>query len=132
MDFFVNQLLFVTGGNDERSPDELGTEIYSFVEQNWRISNSLPARNLRPVVININNRILLFGNVISIKSNQHLFHRFLVGGLTFVGQTSTETDNILEFDIDNEEWKDIGKLKDARHQHAVSIVGFNDYKSWCT
>ena len=48
-----------------------------------------------------------------------------------MGQTSTETDNILEFDIDNEEWQDIGIMKVARNAHEISIVGFDDFANWC-
>ena len=39
--------------------------------------------------------------------------------------------NIMEYNIDDEEWQDIGLMKVARHAHSMSIVGFDDFEAWC-
>ena len=39
--------------------------------------------------------------------------------------------NIIEFDPETEEWQEIGTMKDARADHAVSVVSYSDYADWC-
>ena len=39
---------------------------------------------------------------------------------------------ILEYDPEFEEWTKIGEMKEARRDHAVSVVDFTDYANFCT
>ena len=50
----------------------------------------------------------------------HIF--FVLGAYQF--------DNILEYNIDTENWKTIGERK-LGQGHGVSVVSFNDFKNWC-
>ena len=44
---------------------------------------------------------------------------------------SGETIDIMEYNLDDEEWQDIGIMKVARNAHEISIVGFDDFANWC-
>ena len=37
----------------------------------------------------------------------------------------------MEYNLDDEEWQDIGIMKVARNAHEISIVGFDDFANWC-
>ena len=41
-------------------------------------------------------------------------------------------DEILEWDATNEEWKQIGKMKQSRYVHAVAVVEVADVIDYCT
>ena len=38
---------------------------------------------------------------------------------------------ILEFNYETETWTEIGTIEEARGQHAVSVVSYDDYANWC-
>ena len=45
---------------------------------------------------------------------------------------STHTADILEFsDSEESKWTKVGKMFESRHDHAVSIVDFEDFKHYC-
>ena len=37
----------------------------------------------------------------------------------------------MEYDPVTEEWQEVGKMKEGRRDHAVSVVSFKDYAAWC-
>ena len=39
--------------------------------------------------------------------------------------------NILEFDIKNQDWAQVGNLSSAAYAHGVSVVNFADFEPWC-
>ena len=41
-------------------------------------------------------------------------------------------DEILEWDATNEEWKEMGRMKQSRHYHAVAVVEVDDVIEFCT
>ena len=41
-------------------------------------------------------------------------------------------DTILEYLPDTDVWQEVGKMKEAKRSHAVSVVRFTDYSEWCT
>ena len=47
------------------------------------------------------------------------------------GYDGSRRDNILEYNPETEEWLDIGKMKEARYVHAVSLVSHEDFAQWC-
>ena len=40
-------------------------------------------------------------------------------------------DNILEFDINKQEWTQVGNMTYAAHSPGVSEVNFADFEPWC-
>ena len=40
-------------------------------------------------------------------------------------------DEILEWDATNEEWKEMGKMKQKRFQHAVAVVEVDEVIDYC-
>ena len=40
-------------------------------------------------------------------------------------------DNILEFDINKQEWTQVGNMTYAAHSPGVSKVNFADFEPWC-
>ena len=40
-------------------------------------------------------------------------------------------DTILEYFPDTDSWIEVGKMKEAKRSHAVSVVRFEDYSEWC-
>ena len=44
---------------------------------------------------------------------------------------SSRRSNILEYNPGTERWQDIGTMKEARSNHAVTIVSLEDYAAWC-
>ena len=41
-------------------------------------------------------------------------------------------DDILEWDATNEEWKEMGRMKQSRESHAVAVVDVADVMDYCT
>ena len=41
-------------------------------------------------------------------------------------------DSILEFNLEEEEWTEIGAMKEARESHGVAVVSSQDFMDWCT
>ena len=41
-------------------------------------------------------------------------------------------DEILEWDATNKVWKEIGKMKESRHAHGMSVVDLSDVINDCT
>ena len=56
---------------------------------------------------------------------------YFPGGVTHVGGDK-DFDTILEYIPDTDAWKEVGKMKEAKRSHAVSVVRFIDYSEWCT
>ena len=56
------------------------------------------------------------------------FCQLLLGG--YVEDNSM--DSILEFNLEAEEWTEIGAMKEARSSHAVSVVSSQDFVNWCS
>ena len=42
------------------------------------------------------------------------------------------TDEILEWDATNEEWKEMGRMKQSRYYHAVAVVDVAELMDYCT
>ena len=41
-------------------------------------------------------------------------------------------DSIMEFNLEAEEWTEIGAMKEARESHGVAVVSSQDFVDWCT
>ena len=39
--------------------------------------------------------------------------------------------NILEYNQETEEWQEVGAMKEARFDHSVTVVSYEDYAEWC-
>ena len=79
-----------------------------------------------------NNRVLVTGKLGKggVKRWIIIFLVF-VGGVGNIGGVSTDFDTILEYMPDTDEWKQVGKMMEAKRSHAVSVVRFEDYSEWC-
>ena len=38
----------------------------------------------------------------------------------------------MEFNLENEEWTEIGAMKEKREAHGVSVVAYQDFANFCT
>ena len=52
-----------------------------------------------------------------------------IGG--YVAEPPDGTDKILEFRPDTEKWSLAGRMLEARYQHAVSTINFEDVRDVC-
>ena len=115
--------MIVTGGNIGK---EVTTEIYS--NNVWKtVAGKLPYEWIHSLeVISIANRVILFGNwqkyILTI-----IWNAKNLGGFA----DSSAQNNIFEYNHTNQEWIMIGKMKEARYGHAVSVVTYSDYAKWC-
>ena len=48
-----------------------------------------------------------------------------------IEEETQDFDTILEYFPNTDEWKEVGKMKEAKRSHAVSVVRFRDYSKWC-
>ena len=48
-----------------------------------------------------------------------------------LAQNFIDFDKILEYDILEDSYQEIGQMLNARYFHAVSVVWFSDFSSWC-
>ena len=46
-------------------------------------------------------------------------------------ETRYTMNDILEYDPETEKWTQIGTMREARDDHAVSVVKYEDYAEWC-
>ena len=44
---------------------------------------------------------------------------------------NTHRNEILEYNPGTETWKEVGKMKEAKQGHKVTIVKYEDYAAWC-
>ena len=47
------------------------------------------------------------------------------------GHDESYRNEILEFDPETKKWSQIGKMREARSAHAVSVVNYEDYAEYC-
>ena len=54
------------------------------------------------------------------------------GGADKIQVVSDRGDEILEWDATNEEWKEMGKMKQSRSEHGIAVVDVADVIDYCT
>ena len=47
------------------------------------------------------------------------------------GYDGSARNSILEYDPETKNWKQIGTMREARYDHAVTVVDFRDYANSC-
>ena len=110
----------VAGGAESTILDS--TEVYQ--DNEWRtVSGKLPRAMYDMKAATINERILLFG-IYYFMSEMFFIFQTLGGSYSY-------SNNILEYNPGTETWQEIGTSKEARWNHAVSIVSYMDYAGWC-
>ena len=45
--------------------------------------------------------------------------------------TTSDLNNIYEFNEENETWSEIGSMKETRRHNRVAIVPYSDFAKWC-
>ena len=53
--------------------------------------------------------------------------KIVLGGSGGSTSASQNQNNILEFNTETEEWQHVGTMKEARYQHHVTVVSYDDY-----
>ena len=48
------------------------------------------------------------------------------------GDDGNSIDDILEWDATNEEWKEMGKMRQSRYAHGMAVVAIADVNDYCT
>ena len=46
--------------------------------------------------------------------------------------TDDGSNKIFEYNVSDEEWKEVGTMKERRMYLGVSIVSYKDFAAWCT
>ena len=105
------------------------SEVYD--GSSWVKVGNLPWQLCRFTIINIDNKILLFG-----KHERKIYLKLSNNNMLYVcsggtGFRSFQSNNILEFDINKREWTIVGKLTHATQDMGVSEVDFADFEPWC-
>ena len=59
------------------------------------------------------------------------FYNYISEGGNGLAQNFIDFDKILEYDILEDSYQEIGQMLNARYFHAVSVVWFSDFSSWC-
>ena len=123
-------MLLVTGG---RGPSGYGlldsTEVYRPSAGEWREvpGGALPRPMSGVRVVTLNNRVLLFGgNIIFICCS--LIACFYEGGEDSDWNTYAR---ILEYSEGEEKWTRVGEMSKKRKAHSISIIDFDNFKSYC-
>ena len=122
-------MLLVTGGiNDfivEHDKTPSSTEVYYPSAGDWReVPGALPRPMYEARMVTLNNKVLLFGEMIILK----LVYMNSIN-CCMIGSGS----DILQFsDSEGEEkWTKIGEMSPSRAEQAVSIVDMNKFKKYC-
>ena len=122
----------VTGGYDGSNRIDT-TEV--FQDNVWRTvsgKRTVPTSGLRTATVD--NRVFSFGISFNIILNI-IVSQLFSGGQYPEGHHQVFQDPgviiIEEYNPENEEWLRIGSMKNARYEHAVSVVSFEDYADWC-
>ena len=123
--------MLVTGGiNGITGFDTLAsTEVYRPSTGEWREvpGGALPRPMTGVRVVTLNNRVLLFGEEIILISCS-LIARAYVGGKD---NDRNEHAEILEYSDSEGKWISVGELSKKRGAPAVSIIDFDNFKSYC-
>ena len=40
-------------------------------------------------------------------------------------------DTILEYDMEQDTMQEIGNMREARYEHAITVVQYSDFSQWC-
>ena len=122
----------VTGGAFSNSEFLSSTEVYYPSAGVWReVPGALPRPMDGVGVVTLNNRVLLFGEIIIYREDGHK-------SLVFKGGLDIELNeyvDILKFsDSEGEEnWARVGAMARPKggHFHAVSIINVDNFKDFC-
>ena len=83
-------------------------------------------------MVTLNNKVLLFGEIITLNIHRSVFYACFKGGLDI---ELNEYVDILQFsDSEGEEnWARVGAMARSKggHFHAVSIINFENFKDFC-
>ena len=55
----------------------------------------------------------------------------LTGGYEITLETGTDIANILEYDFTADSFTQIGTMNQAKGDHAISVVQYEDFYQWC-
>ena len=119
----------MTGGGSDSGP------YYSSTEQlvkdgggSWTIKeNSLPARMWGLRTITLDNQIFTTGKAIIFNKILFIMKPFILFSGGYDVDSSVYSDKIMVWDQETTTFKEIGKLKQRRRDHSVSLVDINDF-----
>ena len=116
----------MTGGQQNPGLNRLiSTEKFVEGSSKWREvkGGELPSARLGLKGISLNNNILMFGGLFQLK----FLFKYLYKG----GNDGRDLDEILQFDIETEQWRNVSSLSVASQYHAVSGVYSKDVENYC-
>ena len=101
------------------------TEIFESITERWRLVDKLPMPMYGLRASTIDGRVLIFGKIWTLI----LFGGALIS--TLGGSCHGEFDTILEYSVTEEIFIHLSGMLTGRHYHAISIVPFDDFSTWC-
>ena len=110
----------MSGGYEDEDTTELMIEGSSWLEVS---SAKLPTSMYLFKIVSFDNKLFATGDwkkALIIKLTKTL--QFQGGLHSFNNNTYIDYYDVLQFDIDNRSWEEIGKLSRRRHNHAVTVV----------
>ena len=103
------------------------TEVFTSSSGSWRlISAALPSAIQGGYVATVSNIVYMLGDIGKLKKYLYLVNFQSAGGY----DGTDPQDDIFQYEPDEEEWKHVGNLMNARNSHAVSTVDINDINNY--
>ena len=117
------QVLLVTGGRHYSGGVRItldSTEVLDDMEAGtWRLTAPLPSARYRLRAAVVNNNIFVFGeNNLCYINIEHL----IVSCSVYNGNIFTGGYNILQYNTASHTWEEVGQMKEARVNHAVTVL----------
>ena len=112
------QTYLVTGGYNSVSGEFDSTELLHKDASQWVSSKPLPSARERLRGATLGNKLIMTGEMINDGVQVFNIYWQLLGGQT----GGNSLDEILEWDATNEEWKQMGNMKQPRRDHGMAVV----------
>ena len=117
------QVLLVTGGWNDGELES--TEVLE-TGGTWRLTDPLPSARHGLKAAVLNNKIFVFGqSILCYINNENLILSYNVYNVDiFTGgyDGSSALKDILQYNIASNTWEEVGQMKEARSDHAVSVL----------
>ena len=106
------------------------TELLREGSKAWVTAGQLPGQPRKMLRgVSVDNRVLMTGKEIR---HHYWDHDYSIsGGYHAFGRSGRPVDDIVEFDPETGEWKELGKMLDERFGHAMAVVDWDDIKQYC-
>ena len=110
------------------------TELLREGSKAWVTAGQLPGQPRKMLRgVSVDNRVLMTGKEIR---HHYWDHDYSISGGHYEvaqanGRSGRSVDDIVEFDPETGQWKEVGKMLEKRYGHAMAVVDWDDIKQYC-